>query len=155
MARRSILETLEPLVSEKLEELDARWHAQPEGNRRPTLPLTDDGKVNVRELAVTVCGLPRAQEQHFYKKPSLAALVNAIAARQGVKPIGSRALSDVADKAVKDRLVRAQGERDDHARLLAEREAVIERQRLQILSLTEQLRLLQETGMVVRTGDVT
>jgi hypothetical protein len=154
MGHASILETLEPLVSEKLEQLDALWQAQPEGNRHPTLPVTDDGKINVRRLTA-LCGLKQSQEQHFYKKPSLAALVNAIAARQGVKTIGSRALSDVADKAVKDRLIRTQTERDDHARLLAEREALIERQRLQILSLTEQLRLLQETGMVVRTGDVT
>jgi len=95
------------------------------------------------------------QEQHLFKKPQLAAMVNAIAQRQGVKPIGSRMLSDVVDKAAKDRLVRAQVERDDHARLLAEREAVIERQRVQILALNEQLRLLQDTGMVVRTGEVT
>jgi hypothetical protein len=151
---RSILETLVPLVSERLEELDALYDAQPEGKRRPTLPMTDDGKINVRAFAVEICGLPQSQEQHFYKKPELAALVNAVAVRQGVKAIGSRALTDVIDKAAKDRLGRARSEKDDLARVLAEREALIERQRRQISSLTEQIRLLQETGMVVRTGDL-
>lgn len=154
MAQRSILDTLEPLVAEVLERLDAEWQGMAEDQRRPTLPLTVDGKVNVAALAKE-CGMKPGQEQHLFKKPQLAAMVNAIAQRQGVKPIGSRMLSDVVDKAAKDRLVRAQVERDDHARLLAEREAVIERQRVQILALNEQLRLLQDTGMVVRTGEVT
>lgn len=154
MAQRSILDTLEPLVAEVLERLDAEWQGMAEDQRRPTLPLTVDCKVNVAALAKE-CGMKSGQEQHLFKKPQLAAMVNAIAQRQGVKPIGSRMLSDVVDKAAKDRLVRAQVERDDHARLLAEREAVIERQRVQILALNEQLRLLQDTGMVVRTGEVT
>lgn len=151
---RPILETLLPLVGERLEMLDAAWEGQPEDGRRPTLPMTDDGKVNVRAFAVEVCGLPQSQEQHFYKKPELAALVNAVAVRQGVKPIGARALTDVIDKAAKDRLGRAQSDRDDLARTLAEREALIERQRRTIAALNEQLRLLGDTGMVLRTGDL-
>lgn len=48
-------------------------------------------------------------------------------------------------------MIRTAGDRDDMARTLAEREALIERQRLEILSLTEQLRMLHETGVVLRT----
>lgn len=154
MSRPSVLERLEPLVSERLEALDAAWEAQCDGQRRPTLPLTPDGKVNVRAFATAVCGLSTSQEQHFYKQPALAALVNAVAVRQGVKPIGSRMLSDVVDGAAKERLARTRSERDEHARTLAEREALIERQRRQIEALSEQLRLLEETGMVIRTAEV-
>lgn len=150
MARPSKLPELEALVSERLSDLDEEFERQPPANRNPTLPLTEDGKVNVRAFTVDVCGLPRSAEQHFFKKPTLAALVNAAAMRQGVNPIGSRMLSDVADRGVRDRIARIKGERDDHARTLAEREAVIERLRRENASLRERLRLVEETGMLMR-----
>lgn len=150
MARPSKLPELEALVSERLSDLDEEFERQPSADRRPTLPLTEDGKVNVRAFTVNVCGLPRSAEQHFFKKPTLAALVNAVAMRQGVKPIGARMLSGVVDRGVRERLAKIKGERDDHARTLAEREAVIERLRRENASLRERLRLVEEMGMLLR-----
>ena len=150
MARPSKLPELEALVLERLAALDKAFERQDTAERNPTLPLTNDGKVNVRAFTVDICRLPRSAERHFCKKPSLAALVNVVALRQGVKPIGARALSDVADRGVRERMARMSGERDDHTRTLAEREAVIERLQRENASLRERLRLAEETGMLGR-----
>ena len=69
-----ILAKLEPY----LEQLDASWGSQPEGLRQPTLPVTVDGKVNVRGIAKAI-GLRLSQEQHFFRKPELAAPINSLA----------------------------------------------------------------------------
>lgn len=133
MARPSKLPELEALVSERLAQLEEAYLRQEVEERSPTLPLTRDGKVNVRAFTLKVCRLPRCAEQHFYKKPSLTALVNAVAMRQGVKPIGARALSFGVKRGVR--------ERDDHARALAVKEAAIEHLRRENASLRERLRL--------------
>ena len=108
------------------------------------------GRRCAHDLAAVQALFQAAQVIQFVKKPSLAALVNAVAMRQGVKPIGARMLSDVADRGVRERMARIKGERDDHARTLAEREAVIERLRRENASLRERLRFVEETGMLVR-----
>ena len=139
MARPSKLSELEALVLERLADLDEEFERQDAAERSPTLPLTHDGKVNVRAFTVDICRLPRSAEQHFYKKRLLASLVNAVAMRQGVKPIGARrALSDVA---VREHMAQIKGGMDDHARTLAEREAVIERLRRENARLRDKLAL--------------
>jgi hypothetical protein len=140
---------LEPYLEENL----AAWERQPASKREPTLPATHDGKVNVRALTQAL-GLKAADEQHFYRYPELASMVNAVAEAQGLRPIGSRAQIDAQDKVVRDRIVRLQSDRSDLARTLAEREAVIEAQRNEIAALREQLRLRDETGMTLRDGNL-
>lgn len=49
----------------------AEFHRQPETRREPTLPSTNDGKVNVRELTLAL-GLKRSQEQHFFNHAELS-----------------------------------------------------------------------------------
>lgn len=153
MPRPSIVPEILTLLEPYLDDLDKRWEATPEGQRLPTLPITEDGKVNVRALTLAL-GLRKSQEQHFYKHPELAAAVNAIADIQGVARIGSRVLVDAMDEAVADRLRQARTQSSDLAKTLAEREALIERQRREIAGLREQLALLEEGGMVLRTGPV-
>ncbi|WP_244486922.1 hypothetical protein [Aurantimonas sp. Leaf443] len=136
-----------------LERCHAAWTAMPLGARVPTLPSTDDGKVNVRALTLAL-GLKRHREQHFYNHAELTGLVNSIAEAQGLRGIKSRNQAETEDVEIADRIARVQKERGDLARLLAEREAVIERQRREIAALREQLRLLEETGMVVRTAAI-
>ncbi|MBE7184990.1 MAG: hypothetical protein INR68_11345 [Methylobacterium mesophilicum] len=138
------------IVSTRLAELGDAYARQPTASRRPTLPMTLDGKLNVRAFTVDVCGLQRSQEQHFYRKQELADLVNAAAIAQGLKPIGIRAQDDEDDRAVKQRIAKVGKERDDYARVLAEREGQIERLRRENASLRERLRLVEETGMLVR-----
>ncbi|KAA0680338.1 hypothetical protein [Roseomonas genomospecies 6] len=153
MAMKSILPEILQKLEPWLEEADAKWHAAPEGQRFPTLPITPDRKVNVREL-VRLIGLKQSQEQHFFKKPELAAAVNAIADIQGVGSIGSRALEDAEDDAVRKRIRMLNNTNSDMAKTLAEQEAIIAEQRRIIDQLRAQLGLLEETGMTMRTEDV-
>lgn len=142
----SILEVLEP----HLERLDAAWSAQPDDEREPTLPVTGDGKVNVRQL-VRDLQIRETLEQHFYRKPELAGPVNALARVQGVKPIGSRMLDDVADAGVRRRLGRDAETISDLRRSLAEREATIVALREDNARLKARLEIVEETGLTFRT----
>lgn len=141
-----ILAMLEPY----LEQLDASWESQPEDLRKPTLPVTPDGKVNVRGVAKAI-GLRQSQEQHFFKKPELATPINSLAQVQGVKPIGSRVLSDSYDKAAADRLARAATEKNSLARALAEKEAEIEALREENTMLHARLDQIESAGTSIRT----
>lgn len=143
-----ILGLLEPYLEARL----AEYATMPEP-REPTLPATSEGKVNVRALTLAL-GLKVTQEQHFYKSPELQRVVNAAAEAQGLAPIGSRAQLNAEDTVVKAKLDRARAEASDYAKALAEREAVIQRQRLYIASLEEQLRIRNETGMILRTEPI-
>lgn len=140
-----ILAVLEP----HLEALEDAWSRQPVDDRVPTLPLIGD-KVNVREL-VRNLGLRETLEQHFYRKPELAGPVNALASVQGVKPIGSTALSDIADAGVRRRLGRNAETISDLRRSLAEREATIIALREENARLNARLDLVEETGLTFRT----
>lgn len=141
-----ILAKLEPY----LEQLDQSWEAQPKGLRQPTLPVTVDGKVNVRAVANAI-NLRQSQEQHFYRKPELAAPINALAQVQGVKPIGSRVLADQHDKAAADRLARTATEKNDLARSLAEKEAENEALRQENAMLHARLAQIESDGTAIRT----
>jgi hypothetical protein len=141
-----ILRVLDP----HLEKLEAAWLAQPDSDRQATLPVTGDGKVNVRQL-VRDLGLRETLEQHFYRKPELAGPVNALARIQGVKPIGSRMLDDVADAGVRRRLGRDSETISDLRRALAERESLIVALRDENARLKARMSLVEETGLVFRT----
>lgn len=149
MAKSITPEILAKLVP-FLERLDQEWEAQAEGLRQPTLPTTVDGKVNVRGI-VKALGLRQSQEQHFFRKPELAAPINALAEVQGVKKIGSRFLSDQADQVVAERLVLMNTAKNDLQRALAEKEAENERLRQEVQSLRAQLCLFEESGVTIRT----
>ena len=92
-----ILVKLELWLDDRLRE----WEATPGRDRAPTLPMTPDGKVNVRGI-VTALGLPIHNEQHFYRHQELRSAVNAAAAAQGLKPVGARGSAD--ERAVANRL---------------------------------------------------
>lgn len=141
-----LLAVLEP----HLERLDAAWSAQPGDDRVPTLPLTNDGKVNVRQLMRDL-GLRESQDQHFYKKPELAGPVNALAVVQGVKPIGSRMLDAVADAGVRRRLGRDADTISDLRRALAERESLVVGLREENARLKAGMTMMEETGLTFRT----
>lgn len=56
----------------------ADFEKQPETRREPTLPSTNAGKINVRELTLAL-GLKRSQERHFFDHAELRTLINAAA----------------------------------------------------------------------------
>jgi hypothetical protein len=141
----SILEKLEP----HLERLELAWSSQADDDRAPTLPMTPEGKVNVRQL-VRDLGLRETLEQHFFRKPELAGPVNALAKVQGVKPIGSRLLDDIADAGVRKRLGRDADTIAELRKALAEREALVVSLREENARLKARLELIEETGLLFR-----
>jgi len=149
MAQRSITSDLLAMLEPWLDAQMEKWLTQPETMRSPTLPATVDNKVNVREITRALA-LAQSKEQHFYKKPELRSAINAVAEKQGLLGIGSRMQMEAADQAMVNRMDRIQRGAADLSRILAEREAVIERQRAVIAALKEQLRLRSETGMTLR-----
>jgi hypothetical protein len=152
MPARSIIPEILAKLEPYLELLDQRWESQAQGCRIPTLPH-DKGQVNVRAIT-TALGLRQSQEQHFFKKPELTLAINELASIQGLRGINSRELVDAGDRAQAARMQKVVQHNTDLSRSLAEREAVIERQRREIEALRAQLGLLEETGMAIRTSGI-
>lgn len=153
MGRPSVVPGIVAALEPWLEARMAEWSAMPEASRQPTLPATIDGKINVRDLTGAL-GLKHSQEQHFFNHAELRTLVNAAAETQGLSPIGSRIELDADAAQARKRIARVSGDRNDLARSLAEREAVIESLRRENESLREQLRLRDDTGMTLRTSKI-
>jgi hypothetical protein len=152
MPARSILPEIQAKLEPYLELLDRQWESQAEGSRTPTLPH-DKGQVNVRAITKAL-GLRQSQEQHFFKKRELTLAINELARVQGLRGINSRELQDADDRTRAERMYKVVQHNTDLSRALAEREAVIERQRREIEALRAQLALLEETGMAIRTSKV-
>lgn len=105
MARPSVIPAVRERLEQYLDEREAEFLGQPEGERTPTLPSTPDGKVNVRAVAQAI-ELKQTQEKYLYERDELSSLINLVAEGQGLLPIGARLLQDAGDKAIKERLVR-------------------------------------------------
>lgn len=104
MARPSVIPGIKTRLEEWLDQCEAAYLSQPESSRQPTLPMTPDGKVNVRAVAQAI-QLKPTQEKYLYEREELTQLINCIAEGQGVLTIGSRANQTDADKAIKQRLI--------------------------------------------------
>lgn len=115
MSRPSIVSEILQVLEPWLEARMVDFEKQPEKCREPTLPTTNDGKINVRELTIAL-GLKRSQEQHFFNHAELRALINAATEAQGLSPIGSHVQGDEDDVAVRKRIARVSSYRNDLAR---------------------------------------
>lgn len=142
-----ILSLLEPYLEEKLREYETQTMLP----KQPTLPITNDGKINVRGVADDLGR--RSWEQHFYKKPELASVLNAAAIVQELKTIGSRALDDAADRGAAERIQVIGGVNSMLSKQLAEVIAENSALKRQNDSLMEQLGVLAETGMTLQGGN--
>jgi hypothetical protein len=105
MPRQSVIPKVLSDLTEYLDCMQAEYAARPEHGRLPTLPLTPDGKINVRALAKAI-GLKESQEKYLYERSELTDPINLICEGQGVLPIGSRLVQTAADAAIKERLTR-------------------------------------------------
>lgn len=105
MPRPSVIPKVTADLTEYLNRCQHTFDAQPEGLRKPTLPVTPDGKVNVRAVAKAI-GLTESQEKYLYERAELTQLINLVCDGQGVLPIGSRVTQSAADKALKERLIK-------------------------------------------------
>lgn len=152
MPARSIIPEIQAKLEPYLELLDRQWESQAEGCRTPTLPH-DKGQVNVRTITKAL-GLRQSQEQHFFKKRELTLAINELARVQGLRGINSRQLENAEDRIHAERMHKVVQHNTDLSRSLAEREAVIERQRREIEALRAQLAMLEDTGMAIRTSKV-
>ena len=120
----------------------------PEGPNATRLPLKDaqiDLEAIARYVVLAEGGWRLAND------PTCRSVLNATAEALGLPVIEGRGAKNEADAVVRAKLGRARTEASDYAKALAEREAVIQRQRLYIASLEEQLRIRTETGLVLRT----
>lgn len=105
MPRPSVIPAVRERLEVYLNDREAQFLAQPDGERAPTLPATPDGKVNVRAVAQAI-ELKQTQEKYLYERQELSSLINLVAEGQGLLPIGARLLQDAGDKAIQERLVR-------------------------------------------------
>jgi chromosome segregation ATPase len=87
-----------------LDEREAAFLAQPVATRQPTLPMTPDGKVNVRAVAQAIDLMP-TQEKYLFEREELTTLINCIAEGQGVLTIGARVNPTDADKQIKQKII--------------------------------------------------
>jgi hypothetical protein len=149
MARSSILPTILAVLEPYLDAKETAWSALPDEAKRPTLPTTPDGKVNVRQL-VKELGLPASAAQHFFNKPALAHPVNVLAQVQGIKPIGSRAVDDAADDAARQWLRRQRAETKRLAAQLAQTTLVLAKVTEERDRLKARLDRLQQHGSTIR-----
>lgn len=102
MPRQSVIPGIRERLEQYLDEREAAYQRQPEGARTPTIPATNDGKVNVRQVGVAI-GLKLTQEKYLYERGELSSLINLMAEGQGLAPIGARVSQDAADKAARAR----------------------------------------------------
>jgi hypothetical protein len=104
MARPSVIPGIKARLEAWLDQRESDYMSQPEEPRQPTLPLTPDGKVNVRAIAQAI-DLKPTQEKYLFERDELTQLINCIAEGQGVLSIGARVNPTGADKAIKQRLI--------------------------------------------------
>ncbi len=154
-----VTDMLAVVLGAYLDEKAADYERQPHGARTPTVPaLAGEGKVNVRGIAEALVERDErvrpSHEQHLFKAPELRLMVNAVAAKQGLRGIGSRQEAAADGEVAAVRIDRLESDASRVRQALSEREAIIERLRAENAMLRAQLRMLEETGMVVRTGDV-
>ncbi len=105
MPRPSVIPKVTADLTEYLNRCQHTFDVQPEGLKKPTLPVTSDGKVNVRAIAQAI-GLTQNQEKYLYERAELTQLINIVCDGQEVLPIGSRVTQSAADKALKERLIK-------------------------------------------------
>ena len=102
MPRRDVVPVILGLLEPWLNKVQSAYELQTTGSRLPTLPVLGDGKVNVVAI-VRALELRPADQKYFHTKPEIRDLVNSFAEAQGVKGIGSRAVLDQVDDAVREK----------------------------------------------------
>lgn len=154
MAQPSIIPVILGALEPYLEEAQREFHDR--GGLLPTLPVTGEGKVNVRQIVRELMkrdpSIIESHEQHFYRKREIYTLVDSVAEDQGIGQIGSRVPGEEHD-AARRRIGKLSGELSQLRQALAELAASNETLRRKLASVEESLALVEETGMIFRSGD--
>lgn len=128
------------------------------------LPATNDGKVNVAGLCRELRNVRDDDVQHFHKKEEIKQVVNTMAQKQGLLPVGYRAQGDDANQELEQRIQQTSAQAREDAQAAVEatsaREAMLKeirdlheelaRRDLEIAGLKERLRLIDDAGLFVR-----
>ncbi|HDS1637373.1 TPA: hypothetical protein QEL46_002498 [Stenotrophomonas maltophilia] len=154
----TVVVTWKPKLECWLNDRQAAYESQPEDLRSPTLPVTNDGMVNIAEVAKEL-KCPRA---YLYDYEPLSSLIDLFAEGQKLLPSGARTLA-AGDSAVKERMamlaktakmdgqaaVEAKAALQGALTLNSELQAEVLRLRLENVSLKEQIALMHE-GVSIR-----
>lgn len=138
MARPSVIPKVTADLTEYLNRCQHSFDAQPEGLRKPTLPQTPDGKVNVRAVAKAI-GLTEGQEKYLYERVELTQLINLVCDGQGVLPIGSRLIQSAADKALKERLIKQSRATQEASQAAVEADGALQAALSKVKTLSDEL----------------
>lgn len=159
------------LLRSFLDGKDAEWEQQSAdpSSRRPTLPVTKEGKINVRGLVreLQILGLDRGVDvrqsafQYFYDRSELADEVNVIARAQGIGEIGSRSTAQPSNTASDAKLARANAElkRQSEGHLVSNaRVHALEKElaaaKAEIRRLQAKIDFARSTGIMPRVTDI-
>jgi hypothetical protein len=145
MARPSVIPAVKERLEIHLDKLETAYQSQPEGKRIATLPATNDGKVNVRALAQAI-GLKQTQEKYLYEREELTSLINLVAEGQALLPIGARTM-EVADKALKERLVQQAKTAKEDAQAATEARAAEQRLLDELSAALTEIEMLKAENM--------
>jgi|UPI000835CE74 hypothetical protein len=171
MKRSESIKELVDLLRSFLDGKDAEWEQQSAdpSRRRPTLPVTKEGKINVRGLVreLQILGLDRGVDvrqsafQYFYDRSELADEVNVIARVQGVREIGSRSTAQLSKAGSDGKLARANAElkRQSEGHLVSNARVQALEQELavakaEIRRLQARIDFARSTGIMPRVTDV-
>jgi hypothetical protein len=166
MARPSTLPTLFDHLRTYLSIKAKEWDQN--GGKSASLPPTKEGKINVRRLMAEFMdwagergiSVPGSAWQYVYEHPTWAKEINAVAIAQGLRPIKSRDAIRPNEDALEAQIVRltdeVKSQSGGHVQAKA-RVAHLERELFKKAAeyqrLHERFRLLQQTGMILRTGN--
>lgn len=125
MPRPSVIPEIKERLESWLEAREAEYQTQPNTSRKTTLPHTPDFKINVTGVAEAI-GLTGGQRKYLHEREELASLLNTFAEEQGLLPVGSRLLTDTADKVIQQKMVMQASRAKEDAQAAVEANARVE-----------------------------
>jgi len=149
MARPSVIPKVTADLTEYLNNCQTAFNALPERAKTSTLPVTPDGKVNVRAIAKAI-GLTENQEKYLYERAELTQLINLVCEGQEVLPIGSRVTQSAADKALKERMVRQSKAAQDSSQAVVEASGALQAALDKVQELSAELEALRAQNTRLR-----
>lgn len=148
MGRPSVIPAVLERLEDYLDKHEAVYLSAPELERQPTLPATNDGKINIRAVAEAI-GLRKTQEKYLFEREELSSLINFFAQGQGLLPIGARTM-EIADQVIKERMTQQARSAKADAQAAVEARAAEQRLLGELQSALEEIEQLKSENMRLR-----
>ena len=149
MGRPKVIPKVTADLTVYLNACQAAFDALPNDAKSPTLPITLDGKANVRAIAKAI-GLTQNQEKYLYEHVELTQLINLVCEGQDVLPIGSRLIQSAADKALKERLIRQSKAAQDSSQAAVEASSALQAALDKVQELSTELEAVKAQNIRLR-----